>query len=70
MPRSNKPLPMPIEIVVEIDGRKYTGSYTVSGRVITVHGPDFASKSTQLGGSSADSLARVLMREMIREGAK
>jgi hypothetical protein len=54
-------------VTVEVGGRTYTGSYEVSGRVITVrtaHG----SRATQVGGTPPDTMAKMLLRELIREG--
>jgi hypothetical protein len=55
-----------IEITVEIDGKTYSGSYDVSGRVVTTY---FAGgrKATQVGGSRAELVAKSLLRELIRE---
>src|SRR4051794_12471348 len=45
-------------------GGKLTGSYAVSKNIVRVTTPH-GTKSTQLGGSSADSLARILARELV-----
>ena len=56
----------PQTISVEIDGKTYTGRYSVSGKVVSVSGA-FGSKSTQVGNSPADVVARMLLRELVRE---
>jgi len=57
------------EITVEVDGEKYTGRYEVSRggyRMITVMSA-FGSKSTQLGGSTPEALAKLLLGELVGE---
>jgi hypothetical protein len=60
-------------ITREIDGKTYHGAYTVFGTgMITVVGyGDLAgrTKTTQLGGSPAEGLARVMLREMVEDKA-
>jgi hypothetical protein len=59
--------PAPVEI--ERDGKRYTGSYTyaVGSGVITVSCDGGGSKSAQLGGADAKSLARLLLDELVTE---
>jgi hypothetical protein len=54
-------------VSIEVNGKTYNGTYTVDGSIISV---SFAlgSKRTQIGGSSPESLARVMLCELIREG--
>lgn len=52
------------EASVEVDGKQYTSGYFVKGKVITVEGI-YGVKSTQLGGSPAETLARMLLRELV-----
>ena len=55
-------------VAVEIGGRTYTATYTVSGRrpVLRVTS-GFGSKATQLGGMEPEELARVLLSELVEE---
>jgi hypothetical protein len=55
----------PTVIAVQVDGNIHTGSYTVKGRMITVsYG---RSKTTQVGDTPLDALARLMMLELIEE---
>ena len=58
----------PQEVSVEVDGKTYTGSYTISSKVVTVS-TGYGSASTQVGGSTANNVARMLLSEIVR-GAK
>ena len=53
-------------------GKQYTGSWVVTGRLITVSHPNLGAKSTQLGGSvgAPESLARVMLGELISENER
>ena len=53
------------EISVEFEGRTYSASYSISSKVVTVHAA-FGSGSTQVGGSSAKIVARLLLLEILR----
>jgi hypothetical protein len=50
-------------------GKQYTGSWVVTGRMITVSHPTLGARSTQLGGSAGapESLARIMLGELISE---
>jgi hypothetical protein len=51
-------------ISITRDGKIFTGHYTIAGEMITVtYGEE--SRTTQLGVSPPDSLARVMLAEMI-----
>ena len=60
------------EVSIEIEGRTYTGRYVVSGqgsgRTVTVSTPLYGSKTTQVGGSPPETIARMLLRELIQAG--
>jgi hypothetical protein len=60
------------EITVEIAGKVYSGRYEVTGRpgrqTVRVTSA-FGGRAAQVGGSSAESLARLLLSELVREGA-
>lgn len=64
MPRPAGGAPQPVE--VELEGKQYTGTYTVAGSVIRVS-YGFASKSTQTGGMRPDDLAKMILGELVRE---
>jgi hypothetical protein len=67
MATRKKTPPRPVPVSIEVNGKTYNGTYTVDGSIISV---SFAlgSKRTQIGGSSPESLARVMLCELIREG--
>ena len=56
-------------IWVEVDGNTYSGWHVVSGwgsgRMVTVNRPPH-SKTTQVGGSPPESIARMLLWELVR----
>jgi hypothetical protein len=54
--------------VLEIDfeGKTYRASYSVTGDVVMVRAA-YGTKSTQVGGLSAEQVARLLAMELIRE---
>jgi hypothetical protein len=54
------------EISVEINGKIYRGSCSIRGRVITVSSA-YGQKSTQIGNSHPDVLAKMLLRELVRD---
>jgi hypothetical protein len=51
---------------VEFEGKTYPVRYSVEERTITVR-TAFDSKSTQIGGSSPEVLARILGEELLSE---
>ncbi len=53
------------DITVEIDGKTYSGRVEVSRDLVTVSTP-YGSKTTQIGGSPAESIARTLLREIVQ----
>ncbi|WP_133303089.1 hypothetical protein [Cupriavidus lacunae] len=60
--------PVAEAVSVEVDGKVIDGTYTVHSKVVTVDSSS-GSGSTQLGGSPAPVVARILLRE-IADGAK
>ena len=58
----------PRTVQIEFDEKTYTGSYAVDRKMITVS-YGWRTKTTQLGGSASapDSLARIMLAEMVRE---
>jgi hypothetical protein len=59
-------MPQYYKIEYEIDGNRHRGWYYVEDGLITVS-TEFGRKCTQLGGMRAEALARMLLRELIRE---
>ena len=57
------------EIVVDVDGTPYTGSFEVSKGVVTVS-TAFSRESAQIGGMDAVGLAKVMLSDMVREEIK
>ncbi len=50
---------------VEVDGKDYSASYSIQGRIVTVSHAGMEC-SRQLGGVSAEVLAMNLLREMVK----
>jgi hypothetical protein len=61
-----------IPVKVEHEGNSYTGEYWTEKKVVYVeaYGPAgaFPIKCIPIGGSTSESLARSLLREMIEDG--
>ena len=66
MTRKRTPYRAPLDVSVEVAATKHQGTYVIDGKTITVwfHG---RSKSTQLGGSTPEVLARLMLAELVRE---
>jgi len=54
------------EIIIELNGKRFAGRYIVKNRIVTVTS-GFGEKSTQVGGSNPESLARIILEELVRE---
>jgi uncharacterized protein (DUF433 family) len=54
-------------ITIEVNGQPVTGRYTVDGTKVTVSTIN-ATKSARLGSMSVESLARMLLRELVDKG--
>ncbi len=54
------------EISIELNGKKFTGRYIVKNHIITVIS-GFGERSTQVGGSSPENLARIILGELVKE---
>jgi len=63
-----KTQPTTFNVSVDVSGTVHHATYSVSSKVVVVQSP-YGSRSTQVGGLSADAVARVLLREIV-EGAK
>ena len=57
-----------MEIDVEVDGRRYVAQVHEVDGVITVITEDGDMEMTSLGGSSVESMARILLRRMVKTG--
>jgi hypothetical protein len=60
-----------MHVSIEIGGKTYHGSYTVFGvePLITVVGQGLGTKTTQLGGSEPEGLARIMLHNMVADKA-
>jgi hypothetical protein len=56
--------PYPIE--VEFDGKTHSASYTVASKMVHLSTP-YGSKSTQVGGLPAETVARMLFLGLLRD---
>jgi len=65
MPSSQRPAP-DSEVQIEHKGRTYRGRYSIVGSVVTVTW-SLQSRSTRIGGSAPAVLAKMLLKELIRE---
>ena len=63
-PATPKKQPQEYPVTVEIEGKRYTGFYTVSSGVVTVES-DWGERSTQ-AGPRAEQTARLLLLEILR----
>ncbi len=56
----------PCEVRIEVAGKEYCGSYRVQGRPPLVYlTSEYGNKATQLGGSPAEMIARLLLHELV-----
>jgi hypothetical protein len=55
------------EVSIEYKGKTYNATYTVEKGIITVS-TLYGKKATQVGGSPPESLARIMIRELVDEG--
>jgi hypothetical protein len=51
---------------VEFEGETYKVTYSVAARMVTVS-TAYSSKTTQLGGSTPEQLARIMAKEVLRQ---
>lgn len=58
------------EIKIQHNDKEYQGRYAIERGVITVTAAGYGRKSTQLGSSSPESLARLLLGELINPDIK
>jgi hypothetical protein len=53
---------------VEVDGIMFT--YAVEQELVTVSHPEYGKKTTQVGGSPPESIARMMARELISKRSR
>ena len=54
------------QVTITIDGVIYEGTYFVQNHMVHVVS-SFGAKATQLGGSTSETLAKLLLSELVRE---
>jgi hypothetical protein len=54
-------------IEIRFDGRVVRGSWAHDGSMVQVRTP-YADKTTQIGGSPPETLARIMLGELAKEG--
>ena len=60
-----------VEVSVQIGGMRHVGRYTADRHgVITVWHKEFGQKITQHGGPNSLSTARLLLKQLVRDGAR
>lgn len=59
--------PQRYPVSCEIDGKPHRGTYWVAGKILTVS-TGMGGKSTQVGGMPAETLAKQLLQELVKEG--
>jgi hypothetical protein len=52
-------------VTVEFEGTSYSATYTVESKVVKLYS-EYGSPSTQVGGSTAPVVARMLFREVLQ----
>lgn len=57
------------KVSIKIDGKEYTGSYVLKGRIVSVS-TEYGIKSTQLGGLTPETLAQMLLTEIVSKKLK
>ena len=55
-------------VIISYEGRSVTGTYGISGKIITVVTAKGGSKTAQLGESPAETLAKMMLKELAQEG--
>jgi hypothetical protein len=54
-------------VTVTVEGLKHDGTYYLQGSTLYVQSA-FGTKATQLGGSTPEIIARILLSELVRAG--
>lgn len=67
---AKKPPPHIYDVETEVDGQRHTGTYSIQSGVITVNLSGHGSKSTQIGASPAEHLAKLLLGELVIAGRR
>lgn len=68
MQKKRKRDPFRVEVAIERNGERHVGYYYVEREMITVSYSKGGSKSTQVGGSPPEVLAKMLLSELVSEG--
>ncbi len=58
--------PQSYDVTIEFEGKSYSTTYSVSSKVVTVNS-FYGPASTQIGGSTAEIIARTLFSEILRD---
>jgi hypothetical protein len=61
--RRRSPL-LRFDISTELDGKRYEGTYAIESGVVRVSSP-YGSDATQIGNSSPETIARILLAELV-----
>jgi hypothetical protein len=59
-----------VELAIERDGERHVGNYFVERGMITVSYSKGGSKTTQVGGTPTESLATLLLTELVGESRR
>jgi len=62
-----KTQPPHMAVSTDINGKTYSGTYTVESKMVTVW-TAMGQKTTQISGGAAQTLARLMLGELVREG--
>ncbi len=54
------------EVSVEHNGKTYTGTWRTEKGLVTVTSFELGSQTTQIGGSPPESIARIMLGELVR----
>lgn len=54
-------------VTCEVDGKTYRGTYWIAGKILTV-ATGMGGKSTQVGSTPAEALAKRLLQDLAKEG--
>lgn len=59
--------PLRYPVTCEIDGKAHRGTYWIAGKILTV-ATGMGGKSTQVGSTPAEALAKRLLQDLAKEG--
>jgi len=55
-------------VTIKIGNQEHSAPYSVERGIVTVRHPLYGSRSTQVGGSPPETIARMLLREIVSKG--